>query len=63
MNFKFDHIDIQAATAGSIADAKDWMFSDIKLIITDGSNIKVSDSTGITGLPTATGAPPSTAGN
>jgi len=29
INFKFDNLDIQAATAGLIADAKDWAFSDI----------------------------------
>jgi hypothetical protein len=52
-NFKFDHLDIQAATAGSIADAKDWTFSDIKLTTTDNSTVKVTDSTNVTGLPTA----------
>jgi polygalacturonase len=53
INFKFDHIDIQAATAGSIADARDWTFSDIKLTIADDSAVKVTDSTNVSGLPTA----------
>jgi hypothetical protein len=53
INFKFDHIDIQAATAGSIADARDWTFSDIKLTIADGGAVKVTDSANVTGLPTA----------
>jgi polygalacturonase len=52
-NFKFDHLDIQAATAGEIADAKDWSFSDVKLTTTDGSTVKVTDSTNVTGLPAA----------
>jgi polygalacturonase len=51
INFKFEHLDIQAATAGSIADAKDWTFSDIKLTTTDNSTVKVIDSTNVTGLP------------
>jgi polygalacturonase len=53
INFKFDHIDIQATTAGSIADARDWTFSDIKLTIADGGAVKVTDSANVTGLPTA----------
>ena len=53
-NFKFDHLDIQAATAGSIEDAKDWTFSDVKLVTADGSSVKVTGSTNITGLPATT---------
>ena len=52
-NFKFDHLDIQAASAGSIADAKDWSFADDKLTIADGSAVRVTDSTNVTGLPAA----------
>ena len=51
VNFKFDHLDIQAADAGSIADAKDWTFSDIKLTTANGSIVKVTDSSNVTGLP------------
>ncbi len=63
-NFKFDHLDIQAADAGTIADAKDWTFSDVKLTTANGSNVKVTDSTNVTGLPIApaTVAPPAPAG-
>jgi hypothetical protein len=50
-NFKFDHLDIEAASAGSIADVKDWSFADDKLTIADGSAVKVTDSTNVTGLP------------
>jgi polygalacturonase len=60
IDFKFDHLDIQAADAGTIADAKDWTFSDIKLTTANGSSVKVTDSTNVTGLPAApTAASPS----
>jgi polygalacturonase len=52
VNFKFDHIDIQAATAGSIANAQDWTFTDLHLTTTDNSTVKVTNSTNVTGLPT-----------
>jgi hypothetical protein len=54
-NFKFDHLNIQSASAGTIADAKDWTFSDITLVTKDDSAVKVTDSTNVTGLPV--GAP------
>jgi polygalacturonase len=63
-DFHFDHLDIEAASAGTIADAKDWSFADDKLTIADGSAVKVTDSTNVTGLPgdprtpTVTLAPP-----
>src|ERR1035438_5030754 len=62
INFKFDHLDIQAASAGSIANAQDWAFSDIKLTTTDNSAVKVTNSTNVTGLPAAPAAstPPPT---
>jgi hypothetical protein len=50
VGFKFDHLNIQAASAGSIADAKDWTFSDIHLTIADSSTVKLTGSTNITGL-------------
>jgi polygalacturonase len=63
VGFKFDHLDIQAASAGSIANAQDWTFSDIKLTTTDGSTVKVTDSTNVTGLPAAPAPPPAAPGN
>jgi polygalacturonase len=57
INFKFDHLDIQAASAGGIADAQDWSFSDIKLTTADNSTVKVINSTKVIGLPTASAAP------
>ena len=63
-NFKFDHLDIQAADAGAIADAKDWTFSNNKLKTVNGSSVKVTDSTNVMGLPIApaTVATPAPAG-
>ena len=52
-HFKFNHIDIQAQSAGSIADAEDWTFSDMTLNIKDSSAVKVTDSTNLTGLAAA----------
>jgi len=51
VDFKLDHLDIQAATAGNIADAQNWSFSDVHLQTADGSTVKVTDSTNVTGLP------------
>jgi polygalacturonase len=48
--FTLDHLNIQAATAGKIQNARDWKFSDIVLKTADGSSVAVSDSTNITVL-------------
>jgi len=58
-HFKLDHIDITAATAGHIADASDWTFSDVALHIADKTTIALSDSRNVTGIETHPGAPPS----
>jgi len=49
--FQLDHLTIQAGTAGHIADAKDWKFTDLSLTTTDHSKVAVTDSTNVTGLP------------
>jgi|GEM_PF-96228 Endopolygalacturonase len=36
-NFRFDHLDIQARTAGTIANAKDWIITDSNIQAADGS--------------------------
>ena len=54
IDFKLDHIDIQAATAGTIENAKDWTLADIKVTAADNSTIKVTASTNVTGLLTTT---------
>jgi polygalacturonase len=46
VNFKLDHLDIEAATAGTIANAKDWTMTDNDIKTTDGSKVKFTDSTG-----------------
>jgi hypothetical protein len=48
---------IEAARVGTIADAKDRTFTDTALTIEDNSAVKITDSTNVTGLPTATTAP------
>ena len=50
-NFKLDHLDISAKTAGTIADAQSWEFTNIDLKIADGSRVILKDSGGVTGLP------------
>jgi polygalacturonase len=57
-HFKLDHIDITAATAGHIADAKGWKFSDVTLHTVDNSTTALSDSVNVTGIATHPGAPP-----
>jgi hypothetical protein len=51
VDFKLDHLDIQAASAGTIANAQNWTFSDVHLQTSDGSTVKVTDSTNVIGLP------------
>jgi len=57
-HFHLDHIEIAAATAGHIADASDWKFTEVSLHIADHSTIALSDSTNVTGIATHPGAPP-----
>jgi polygalacturonase len=42
-NFKLDHLDIEAKTAGFIANAKNWTFSDNEIKTADGSKVTVTD--------------------
>ena len=46
-NFRFDHLDIEARTAGAIADAKNWTITDSTLHTADGSKPVFKDSTEI----------------
>ncbi len=50
-NFRFDHLNIAAANAGHITDAKDWSFSDLYLSIADGSTVALTNATNIQGIP------------
>ena len=40
-NFRLDHIDIAARTAGTIADAKDWTLQQIDIHTADGSKLQI----------------------
>ena len=42
-SFRLDHLDIQAKTAGSIANAKNWTITDSKIETADGSRPVFSD--------------------
>jgi polygalacturonase len=46
-NFHFENIDINAATAGEIAFAKDWTWKNIKLKTADKSTVNIKNSTGL----------------
>jgi polygalacturonase len=50
-NFRFDHLDLQAGTAGSIENARDWSFADAKIQTADGSFVQVKNSENVKGLP------------
>ncbi len=45
-DFRLDHLDIEAATAGTIANAKNWRMEDNKIVTADGSVVKFTDATG-----------------
>ena len=49
-NFTIDHITIQAAGAGSIADTHGLTLRDVALTLADGSRVKSDDNTGMQGL-------------
>jgi len=49
--FVLDHLQIAAQTAGHISNAHDWKFSDVSMIIADGSVVKLTDDVNVTGLP------------
>ncbi|MGB7267397.1 MAG: glycoside hydrolase family 28 protein, partial [Terracidiphilus sp.] len=43
-NFRLDHLDIEAAHAGTIANAKNWTLTDNIIQTTDGSKPVFTDS-------------------
>jgi hypothetical protein len=45
-NFRFDHLNIEAATAGTIANSRNWTIADSTIQTTDGSKVVFTDSTG-----------------
>jgi polygalacturonase len=50
-DFKLDHLDIDAKTAGVIANAKNWSITDSRIQTADGSKPVFSDSGQDTGIP------------
>jgi polygalacturonase len=42
-NFRLDHLDLEAKTAGFIANARNWTFSDNQIKTADGSKVTVTD--------------------
>lgn len=49
-DFKFDHIDIQAKTGGTIADVENWTFMNTTINTEDGSHVTLKDCKNISGL-------------
>jgi len=47
-NFNFDHLNIEAKTAGTIANARDWKFTDSTIQTSDGSKPIFTDSASTT---------------
>jgi polygalacturonase len=43
-NFRLDHLDIEAKTAGFIANAKNWRFSDDQIKTADGSKVSFTNT-------------------
>jgi polygalacturonase len=51
-NFTLSNINIQARSAGTIANAQNWTFSNVKIQTADGSHVTLKDCSAITGLST-----------
>jgi hypothetical protein len=43
-NFRLDHLDIEARTAGTIANAKNWTTTDNSIKTADGSKVQFTDT-------------------
>jgi polygalacturonase len=46
-NFRIDHLKIEAATAGTISNAKDWAITATTITTADGSKVTITDSTDV----------------
>jgi hypothetical protein len=46
-NFVVDHIAIEAQSAGSVADARDWALSHVAIHTEDGSQLIFRDTSGL----------------
>jgi|WetSurMetagenome_2_1015567.scaffolds.fasta_scaffold38418_2 lysophospholipase L1-like esterase len=56
-NFRIDHLDIEAKTAGTIANAKNWTMSDNNIRTADGSKPSFTDSNDKSATEVAFGEP------
>ena len=43
-NFRLEHLNIEAATAGTIANAKNWTLTDNTIKTADGTKVKFTDA-------------------
>ncbi len=50
VDFEFKNVDIEADSAGSIQDAKNWTFTNTRIRTKDGSQVTLKDCTNVTGL-------------
>lgn len=55
-DFRLDHLQIEANTAGHISDAVNWTFSNISLRTADGSVVALSDDSNVKGIGTTPSA-------
>jgi polygalacturonase len=51
LRFRFQNLDIEAKTGGSIAGAQDWIFTGVNLKTADSSHVDLKDSREVQGLP------------
>ena len=56
-NFRFENLDIQAKTAGTIQHAENWTFVNSQIRTADGSRVNVTDSRDVKGLDAPAVAP------
>ncbi len=56
-DFRLDHLDIEAATAGTIANAKNWTLTDNSIKTADGSKVSFTDANAANNQDTPYGEP------
>jgi polygalacturonase len=56
-DFSFDHLQIEANSAGHISNAMNWAFSNISLSTADGSVVALSDDSNVKGIPASKATP------
>ena len=49
-NFNFENINITASTAGTIENAENWQFKNVKIVTNDDSKVRLINCTGMSGL-------------